>query len=470
MVFSSILFLFRFMPAAFAIYYLVPRRFKNFTLLVLSLIFYSWGEAKYFPIMIASIVVDYTASGLIESHRDNKFLCRLGLIYSMVFNLGMLGFFKYTNFFVGNLNAWFGLDLPTISFVLPLGISFYTFQTMSYTIDVYLGKVKAERNIIDFGAFVVLFPQLIAGPIVRYTDINRELKERQINLPQIQEGIKLFILGLGSKVLIANNVGALWTEIETIGAGEGFLSISTPLAWMAVFAYSLQIYFDFSGYSLMAIGLGKMLGFEFPKNFDFPYISRSFTEFWRRWHMTLGSWFRDYVYIPLGGSRKGRARQLLNILIVWLLTGLWHGAAWNFVLWGLFFAALLVLEKLFLLRVLEHLPRAAGHGYLLLAAVIGFAVFNADGLSGAAADLSCMFGFSGVPFAGAQTLYYLSSYGLLLLLAVVGATPLPGRIAARCAQCRGMTIIQPAVLLALLLVCTAYLVDGSFNPFLYFRF
>lgn len=289
MVFSSILFLFRFMPAAFAIYYLVPRRFKNFTLLVLSLIFYSWGEAKYFPIMIASIVVDYTASGLIESHRDNKLICRLGLIYSMVFNLGMLGFFKYTNFFVGNLNALFGLSLPTISFVLPLGISFYTFQTMSYTIDVYLGKVKAERNIIDFGAFVVLFPQLIAGPIVRYTDINRELKERQINLPQIQDGIKLFILGLGSKVLIANNVGALWTEIEAIGAVEGFLSISTPLAWMAVFAYSLQIYFDFSGYSLMAIGLGKMLGFEFPKNFDFPYISRSFGEFWRRWHMTLGA-------------------------------------------------------------------------------------------------------------------------------------------------------------------------------------
>ena len=302
MVFSSILFLFRFMPAAFAIYYLVPRRFKNFTLLVLSLIFYSWGEAKYFPVMIASIVVDYTASGLIESHRNNKLICRLGLIYSVVFNLGMLGFFKYTNFFVGNLNALFGLSLPTISFVLPLGISFYTFQTMSYTIDVYLGKVKAERNIIDFGAFVVLFPQLIAGPIVRYTDINRELKERQINLPQIQDGIKLFILGLGSKVLIANNVGALWTEIEAIGAGEGFLSISTPLAWMAVFAYSLQIYFDFSGYSLMAIGLGKMLGFEFPKNFDFPYISRSFTEFWRRWHMTLGSWFREYLYIPLAAT------------------------------------------------------------------------------------------------------------------------------------------------------------------------
>ena len=270
MVFSSILFLFRFMPAAFAIYYLVPKRFKNFTLLVLSLIFYSWGEAKYFPVMIASIVVDYTASGLIESHRDNKLICRLGLIYSVVFNLGMLGFFKYTNFFVGNLNALFGLSLPTISFVLPLGISFYTFQTMSYTIDVYLGKVKAERNIIDFGAFVVLFPQLIAGPIVRYTDINRELKERQINLPKIQDGIKLFILGLGSKVLIANNVGALWTEIEAIGAGEGFLSISTPLAWMAVFAYSLQIYFDFSGYSLSGHRPRQDAGLRIPQELRFP--------------------------------------------------------------------------------------------------------------------------------------------------------------------------------------------------------
>ena len=374
MVFSSILFLFRFMPAAFAIYYLVPKRFKNFTLLVLSLIFYSWGEAKYFPVMIASIVVDYTASGLIESHRNNKLICRLGLIYSVVFNLGMLGFFKYTNFFVGNLNALFGLSLPTISFVLPLGISFYTFQTMSYTIDVYLGKVKAERNIIDFGAFVVLFPQLIAGPIVRYTDINRELKERQINLPQIQDGIKLFILGLGSKVLIANNVGALWTEIEAIGAGEGFLSISTPLAWMAVFAYSLQIYFDFSGYSLMAIGLGKMLGFEFPKNFDFPYISRSFTEFWRRWHMTLGSWFREYLYIPLGGNRVSRPRLYFNLFVVWAATGFWHGASWNFIFWGLFFFVFLVIERMGFKQVLER-HSAFSHVYVIFFLLLSWALF-----------------------------------------------------------------------------------------------
>ncbi|MBS5634652.1 MAG: MBOAT family protein, partial [Clostridiales bacterium] len=374
MVFSSILFLFRFMPAAFAIYYLVPKRFKNFTLLVLSLIFYSWGEAKYFPVMIASIVVDYTASGLIESHRNNKLICRLGLIYSVVFNLGMLGFFKYTNFFVGNLNALFGLSLPTISFVLPLGISFYTFQTMSYTIDVYLGKVKAERNIIDFGAFVVLFPQLIAGPIVRYADINRELKERQINLPQIQDGIKLFILGLGSKVLIANNVGALWTEIEAIGAGEGFLSISTPLAWMAVFAYSLQIYFDFSGYSLMAIGLGKMLGFEFPKNFDFPYISRSFTEFWRRWHMTLGSWFREYLYIPLGGNRVSKSRLYFNLFVVWAATGFWHGASWNFIFWGLFFFVFLVIERMGFKQVLER-HSAFSHVYVIFFLLLSWALF-----------------------------------------------------------------------------------------------
>ena len=462
MVFSSILFLFRFMPAAFAIYYLVPRRFKNFTLLVLSLIFYSWGEAKYFPVMIASIVVDYTASGLIESHRNNKLICRLGLIYSVVFNLGMLGFFKYTNFFVGNLNALFGLSLPTISFVLPLGISFYTFQTMSYTIDVYLGKVKAERNIIDFGAFVVLFPQLIAGPIVRYTDINRELKERQINLPQIQDGIKLFILGLGSKVLIANNVGALWTEIEAIGAGEGFLSISTPLAWMAVFAYSLQIYFDFSGYSLMAIGLGKMLGFEFPKNFDFPYISRSFTEFWRRWHMTLGSWFREYLYIPLGGNRVSRPRLYFNLFVVWAATGFWHGASWNFIFWGLFFFVFLVIERMGFKQVLER-HSAFSHVYVIFFLLLSWALFAVTDL-GMLGDLfTRMF----VPVGGVDWIYYLRNYIVVFILGTVLSTPaLKGlnlRLEKNNVFCR---IFFGAIFLA----STAYLVDATYNPFLYFRF
>lgn len=462
MVFSSILFLFRFMPAAFAIYYLVPRRFKNFTLLVLSLIFYSWGEAKYFPIMIASIVVDYTASGLIESHRDNKLICRLGLIYSMVFNLGMLGFFKYTNFFVGNLNALFGLSLPTISFVLPLGISFYTFQTMSYTIDVYLGKVKAERNIIDFGAFVVLFPQLIAGPIVRYTDINRELKERQINLPQIQDGIKLFILGLGSKVLIANNVGALWTEIEAIGAGEGFLSISTPLAWMAVFAYSLQIYFDFSGYSLMAIGLGKMLGFEFPKNFDFPYISRSFGEFWRRWHMTLGAWFREYLYIPLGGNRVSKPRLYFNLFVVWAATGFWHGASWNFVFWGLFFFVTQVVERMGFRQFLDR-HRIFSHVYVIFFLLLSWALFAVTDL-GMLGDLfTRMF----VPVGGVDWIYYLRNYIVVFILGTVLSTPALKGLYMRLEKNNVFCLIFFG---AIFLASTAYLVDATYNPFLYFRF
>ena len=462
MVFSSILFLFRFMPAAFAIYYLVPRRFKNFTLLVLSLIFYSWGEAKYFPIMIASIVVDYTASGLIESHRDNKLICRLGLIYSMVFNLGMLGFFKYTNFFVGNLNALFGLNLPTISFVLPLGISFYTFQTMSYTIDVYLGKVKAERNIIDFGAFVVLFPQLIAGPIVRYTDINRELKERQINLPQIQDGIKLFILGLGSKVLIANNVGALWTEIEAIGAGEGFLSISTPLAWMAVFAYSLQIYFDFSGYSLMAIGLGKMLGFEFPKNFDFPYISRSFGEFWRRWHMTLGAWFREYLYIPLGGNRVSKPRLYFNLFVVWAATGFWHGASWNFVFWGLFFFVTQVVERMGFRQFLDR-HRIFSHVYVIFFLLLSWALFAVTDL-GMLGDLfTRMF----VPVGGVDWIYYLRNYIVVFILGTVLSTPALKGLYLRLEKNNVFCLIFFGTIF---LASTAYLVDATYNPFLYFRF
>lgn len=462
MVFSSILFLFRFMPAAFAIYYLVPKRFKNFTLLVLSLIFYSWGEAKYFPVMIASIVVDYTASGLIESHRNNKLICRLGLIYSVVFNLGMLGFFKYTNFFVGNLNALFGLSLPTISFVLPLGISFYTFQTMSYTIDVYLGKVKAERNIIDFGAFVVLFPQLIAGPIVRYTDINRELKERQINLPQIQDGIKLFILGLGGKVLIANNVGALWTEIEAIGAGEGFLSISTPLAWMAVFAYSLQIYFDFSGYSLMAIGLGKMLGFEFPKNFDFPYISRSFTEFWRRWHMTLGSWFREYLYIPLGGNRVSKSRLYFNLFVVWAATGFWHGASWNFIFWGLFFFVFLVIERMGFKQVLER-HSAFSHVYVIFFLLLSWALFAVTDL-GMLGDLfTRMF----VPVGGVDWIYYLRNYIVVFILGTVLSTPALKGLYLRLEKNNVFCLIFFG---AIFLASTAYLVDATYNPFLYFRF
>ena len=302
MVFSSILFIFRFLPIALGIYYLTPKKYKNFSLLILSLIFYSWGEAKYFLIMISSIVVDYFVSRGIERYRERKNIKISLLCISVCFNLGMLFFFKYFNFFIDNINSILGLALNHVKITLPLGISFYTFQTMSYTIDVFRGKVKAEKNIISFGAFVCLFPQLIAGPIVKYTDINKELEDRKMDINQIEEGIELFILGLGRKVLIANNIGMLWTEIE----GIGFSNISSVLAWLGVLAFAFQIYFDFSGYSLMAIGLGKMLGFNFPQNFNNPYISRSITEFWRRWHMTLGSWFREYVYIPLGGNRVNK--------------------------------------------------------------------------------------------------------------------------------------------------------------------
>ena len=350
MVFSSILFIFRFLPLALGIYYLTPKKYKNFILLILSLIFYSWGEAKYFVIMISSIIVDYFVSRGIEKYQEKKSI-KIGLLcISICFNLGMLFFFKYFNFFIDNINSILGLTLNHVKITLPLGISFYTFQTMSYTIDVFRGKVSAEKNIISFGAFVCLFPQLIAGPIVKYTDINKELKERKMNANQIEDGIELFILGLGRKVLIANNIGMLWTEVE----GLGFSNISSILACLGVISFAFQIYFDFSGYSLMAIGLGKMLGFNFPQNFNNPYISRSITEFWRRWHITLGSWFREYVYIPLGGNRVNKGRLVFNLFIVWFLTGFWHGASYNFIMWGIYFFILIGIEKLGLLKFLEN--------------------------------------------------------------------------------------------------------------------
>lgn len=458
MVFSSILFLFRFMPAAFTVYYLTPRRYRNLALLILSLVFYSWGEVRYFPIMVASILVDYTASRGIERHRGNRKACKRFLTLSVVFNLGMLGFFKYTDFFIENINALLGTGIPLVGLTLPLGISFYTFQTMSYTIDVYRGAVKAEQNLIDFGAFVVLFPQLIAGPIVRYTDISRELRERTVNLPQISDGVKLFIFGLGSKVLIANNVGSLWTEVEQMG----FSGISTPLAWIAILAYAFQIYFDFSGYSLMAIGLGKMLGFDFPKNFDFPYISRSMTEFWRRWHMTLGSWFREYLYFPLGGSRKGRVRGILNLLVVWAATGFWHGANWNFILWGLYFFVLLMAEKLFLLPVLEK-RRWLGAVYLTVFLNISWVIFAITDLPAMGVYLTRLFAMEG----GTDWLYYLRNYAVTFLLAGVLSTPRLKPFFQRLDRNRVFSVLFFGFVL---LISVAYLVDASYNPFLYFRF
>lgn len=458
MVFSSILFLFRFMPIAFLIYYLVPYKWKNLSLLILSLIFYSWGEAKYFPIMISSIVVDYCASIGIERNRDNPKKMKLYLLLSVFFNLGMLGFFKYTNFFVDNINSLFGLALEGIKLTLPLGISFYTFQTMSYTIDVYRGKVAAERNIIDFGAFVVLFPQLIAGPIVKYTDINRELKERTLNLPQITDGVKLFIFGLGSKVLIANSIGSLWTEVEKMSVSD----ISSPLAWLGVLAFTFQIYFDFSGYSLMAIGLGKMLGFDFPQNFNFPYISRSITEFWRRWHMTLGSWFREYLYIPLGGNRVSKPRLYLNLFIVWAATGFWHGASWNFVMWGLFFFVLLVIEKQFLMKYLEK-SKYLSHAYVMLMIVLSWTLFAITDLGKLGQYFGVMFSFKG----GNDWIYYLRNYFGVFILAIILSTPVFKKLYERLDKNQIFSVIFFS---SIVILSVAYLVDATYNPFLYFRF
>ena len=458
MVFSSILFLFYFMPVAFGLYYLTPNRWKNLTLLVLSLIFYSWGEVRYFPIMVASIIVDYTASNGIERAGGHNLKRRLWLLMSVFFNLGMLGFFKYAGFFARNFNAVTGLNIPVLALTLPLGISFYTFQTMSYTIDVYRGNVSAEHNIIDFGAFVVLFPQLIAGPIVRYTDIQRELRHRTVDLGQISLGVRTFIMGLASKVLIANNVGALWTEVE----GMDFAGLSTPLAWLALLAFTLQIYFDFSGYSLMAIGLGRMLGFEFPQNFNFPYISKSMTEFWRRWHITLGSWFRAYMYIPLGGNRKGSLRTVLNLFLVWAATGLWHGASWNFVFWGLYFFALLMLEKFFLRPVLDRHPVFA-RVYMIPLVMLSWAIFAITDLPRLGVFFGRLFAFAG----GGDWGYFLRNYGATFLLGILFSTP---ALKKRFGRLEKNRLFATLVYGALFLISVAYLVDATYNPFLYFRF
>lgn len=458
MVFSSILFIFRFLPIAMGIYFLTPKKLKNLSLLILSLIFYSWGEPRYFLLMIASIFVDYFISINIEKNNKNKKIKILLLAISIIFNVGILFFFKYINFFIENINSIFNMSLNNVKITLPLGISFYTFQTMSYTIDVFLGKVKAEKNIINFGAFVCLFPQLIAGPIVKYIDISKELKNRDINLDEIQEGIRLFILGLGSKVLIANNIGSLWNEVETMG----FNNISTILAWMGIIAFSLQIYFDFNGYSLMAIGLGKILGFNFPNNFNYPYESRSITEFWRRWHITLGQWFKQYVYIPLGGNRLGRARTYFNLFIVWFLTGLWHGASYNFILWGLYFFILICIEKNGLLNLLNK-HKLISHIYTIFFILVGWVLFAVIDLNQIINFLKKMFIFN----AGNEWIYYLRNYIITYTIAIIFSTSFLKKIYNKFVK---SNIVETIILITIFLLSIAYLVDSSYNPFLYFRF
>ena len=459
MVFSSISFLYYFLPAVLAVYFLVPWKWKNGVLLIASLFFYGWGEPKLLALMVFTIVLFFICGLAIARSEKRK---KLWLSISVVISVLLLGLFKYADFFIFSVNAATGLSLPLLKLALPVGISFYTFQCLSYTIDVYRGNVPPQKNPINFGAYVALFPQLIAGPIVRYVDVARELDSRKSTWQDISLGLRRFLVGLGKKVILADNFALLMKLFRESGQP------SVLFYWMYAIAFTLNIYFDFSGYSDMAIGLGRILGFHFIENFDYPYLSKSISEFWRRWHMSLGSWFRDYVYIPLGGNRVSRGRWVFNILVVWMLTGLWHGAAWNFVVWGLLFAVLLLAEKW--IPGLKKLPEVLRHGYVLLAVVLSFVLFNAESLSQAGADFAGLFGFANLPLVTEETLYYLRSFALLFVLGIVGVTPVVKQAGNRIAQSKAATVLEWAWMTGLLLVSTAYLVDGSFSPFLYFRF
>ena len=465
MLFSSIPFLYYFLPLVLAVYFLTPARFRNAVLLLASLIFYAWGEPKYVLLMLASILSGYGFGLLQERYRGQKgakLVCGLSVAVSLSFLL----YFKYADFFLENFNAATGLGVPLLRIALPIGISFYTFQIISYTVDVYRGE-PAQKNLIHLAAYVAMFPQLIAGPIVRYSDIAQQLEHRSHSTALAAEGVRRFLIGLGKKILIANQLGELCSVFRASDEK------SVLFYWLYAVAFALHIYFDFSGYSDMAIGLGKVFGFHFLENFNYPYISASITEFWRRWHMSLGTWFRDYVYIPLGGNRVGRARQLLHILVVWMLTGFWHGAAWNFVVWGLMFAVLLIMEKLWLLKPLSKC-RPLAHLYVVFFVVISFVIFNAENMGQALSDIGGLFGAGGIPLVSAEAVYCLRSFALVLILAVFGATPLLRNGLVRLSQYptagKVLNALEPFTLFILLLVMTGYLVDGSFNPFLYFRF
>ena len=458
MLFSSIPFLYYFLPAVLIVYFAVPKQAKNAVLLLSSLIFYGWGEPKYVLLMIVTIAAFYGCGLGIGSAKSKK-TQQLWLIVSVVIGIALLTVFKYADFFLQSFAAVTGLSIPLLKLALPIGISFYTFQCMSYVVDVYRGDTVAQKDPIAFGAYVALFPQLIAGPIVRYVDVARELENRETTMDDAMAGIRRFLVGLGKKIILANQLGLL-TEIFRASNEKSVL-----FHWLYAVAFMLHIYFDFSGYSDMAIGLGRIFGFHFIENFNYPYLSKSVTEFWRRWHMSLGSWFRDYVYIPLGGNRVSKSRWVFNILVVWMLTGLWHGASWNFVLWGLLFAVVLLIEKW--IPALQKLPVVLRQTYVLLIVMLSFVLFNATDLSQAARDMAGLFG--GLPLTTAESLYYLRSYAVVFAVSILGATPLPKMLAARIPE-KVLAVVEPLALTLLLLICTAYLVDGSFNPFLYFRF
>ena len=463
MLFSSIPFLYYFLPLVIITYIIVPFKLKNAVLLFFSLVFYGWGEPRYLIFMIISILSGYILGLFIEKYHDTK-LSKLFLICSLAISLGMLGYFKYTDFFISNINSIFHSSIPLLRIALPIGISFYTFQILSYTIDVYRKDVPAQRNLISLATYISLFPQLIAGPIVRYSDVELQLNDRIHSKEKFALGMRRFVMGLSKKILIANQLGEL-CDIFLVSNDKSIL-----FYWLYAISFMLHIYFDFSGYSDMAIGLGKMFGFDFIENFNYPYISKSVTEFWRRWHMSLGSWFRDYVYIPLGGNRVSKSRHIFNIFVVWFLTGFWHGASWNFIVWGLFFFVILIIEKQWLLPYLNK-SKVWNHIYVLLLVAISFVIFNAKDLADAMLTVGGMFGLQNVPIISQEFIYYVQSYGLILVMAIIGATPYPKQFFNKFSESKKfMDIIEPLSVAFLILLVTAYLVDGSFNPFLYFRF
>ncbi len=465
MLFSSITFLYYFLPAFLILYFAAPKKLKNSVILISSLFFYAWGEPLYVILMIVSVLSGYVFGLFIHLTRGtvwSKVLCGISVAVSLSF----LVYFKYADFFIENFNLATGLSVGLLNIALPIGISFYTFQIISYTVDVYRGE-PAQKNIINLGAYIAMFPQLIAGPIVRYSDVARQLGERTHSFSMASYGIRRFMLGLSKKILIANQLGELCNVFRECEEK------SVMFYWLYAVTFALHIYFDFSGYSDMAIGLGKIMGFDFLENFNYPFISKSVTEFWRRWHMSLGTWFRDYLYIPLGGNRVKTPRWIFNILVVWLATGFWHGAEWNFIVWGLMFAVLLMVEKFFLKKILDKVKPLA-HLYVAFVVLISFVIFNANDMTMAISDLGGMFGVGGVPFVSAPFFYYLRDYALVLIIAAVGSTPLMKtlmeKLSKKPALSKIINVAEPVVLLVLLAVVTAYLVDGSFNPFLYFRF
>ena len=467
MVFSTPIFMFYFLVLTLFLYYIVPRRGRNVVLLASSLFFYWWGERAYVSIMFLSTAIDYTHGLLVErcKARGNDKGAKMAVASSIVFNLALLCFFKYWDFIAGSLQSVGLTFMPVLGVHLPIGISFYTFQTMSYTIDVYRGDARAQRNILNFGTFVTLFPQLIAGPIIKYKDLGDQIDRRDYSADKFASGVQVFMVGLAKKLLIANNVGMLWDSYKAMAPAE----LTVAGAWLGVLAFTFQIYFDFSGYSDMAVGLGRMLGFEFLPNFNYPYISKSITEFWRRWHISLSTWFREYLYIPLGGNRRGKGRQVFNLLVVWAATGIWHGANWTFLFWGLYFFVLLMVEKFLLLKPLKKAPAIVGHVYTLFLVMVSWAIFAIEDLGHLASYLRVMFGLGGVPLADGTFGYYLTSFLPVLCVAAVASTPL-GRAIYRNMGTRAQQAVCTVLVAAGLLVCTAYLVAGTYNPFLYFNF